>query len=239
MKKLLFIVFAFITVLTASAQEKKKIGGFMNRTGDHLMLQLTSDHWTGNVPDSIKNWIRGFARGANIYIMLDQRFKSSPQWSVAFGLGVSTSNIYFKNMIVDINAKTNKLPFTKVDSVDHFKKYKLSTAFIEIPLELRFTVDPVNESKSIKFAVGVKVGTLLSVHTKGKTLLDKNGTVINAYTAKETGKGYFNSTRLTGTARLGYGNFSLFGSYQFNNIFKDGVAADMKLFQVGLNFSGL
>ena len=238
MKKLLFIVFAFVTILTASAQEKKKIGGFMNRTGDHLMLQLASDHWTG-VPDSINSRIKGLARGANVYVMLDQRFKTSPQWSVAFGLGVSTSNIYFKNMVVGINAKTNKLPFSKVDSVNHFKKYKLNTAFIEVPLELRFTFDPVNESKSIKAAIGVKVGTLLSAHTKGKTLLDKNGTVINTYTAKETGKGYFNSTRLSGTARVGYGNFSLFGSYQFNNIFKDGVAADIKLFQVGLNFSGL
>ena len=238
MKKLLFIIFGLITVFTASAQEKKKLGGFTNRTGDHLMLQLTSDHWAG-APDSVNNWIRGFARGANVYVMLDQRFKSNPQWSVAFGAGISTSNIYFKNMVVDINAKTNKLPFTKVDSVDHFKKYKLSTAFLEIPLELRFTVDPANESKSIKVAVGVKVGTLLSVHTKGKTLLDKNGAVVNSYTAKETGKAYFNSTRLAATARLGYGNFSLFGSYQFNNIFKDGVAADMKLYQFGLNFSGL
>ena len=238
MKKLLFIVFAFVTILTASAQEKKKIGGFMNRTGDHLMVQLSSDRWTG-APDSINSRIKGLARGANVYLMLDQRFKTSPQWSVAFGLGVSTSNIYFKNMVVGINAKTNKLPFSKVDSVNHFKKYKLNTAFIEVPLELRFTFDPINESKSIKAAIGVKVGTLLSVHTKGKTLLDKNGTVINTYTAKETGKGYFNSTRLSGTARVGYGNFSLFGSYQFNNIFKDGVAADIKLFQVGLNFSGL
>ena len=238
MKKLLFIVFAFVTVLTASAQEKKKIGGFMNRTGDHLMVQLSSDRWTG-APDSINSRIKGLARGANVYLMLDQRFKTSPQWSVAFGLGVSTSNIYFKNMVVGINAKTNKFPFSKVDSVNHFKKYKLNTAFIEVPLELRFTLDPINESKSIKAAIGVKVGTLLSVHTKGKTLLDKNGTVINTYTAKETGKGYFNSTRLSGTARVGYGNFSLFGSYQFNNIFKDGVAADIKLFQVGLNFSGL
>jgi Outer membrane protein beta-barrel domain len=245
MKKLLLIVFALITVSAASAQDKKtstqdkkKIGGFMTRTGDHLMLQLTSDHWTG-APDSISNWIRGFARGANIYVMLDQRFKSSPQWSVAFGVGVGTSNMYFKNRIVGINSKTNLLPFTKVDSVDHFKKYKLATAYLEIPLELRFTVDPVNESKSIKAAIGVKVGTLLNVHTKGKTLLDKNGAVLKSYTAKETGKGYFNSTRLTGTARIGYGNFSLFGSYQFNTIFKTGVAADMKLFQVGLNFSGL
>ena len=77
------------------------------------------------------------------------------------------------------------------------------------------------------------------MHTKGKTLQDKNGTAINNYTAKETAKGFFNSTRLAATARVGYGNFSLSGSYQINNILKDGVGADMKLFQIGLTFSGL
>ncbi|MGB4845171.1 MAG: outer membrane beta-barrel protein [Ferruginibacter sp.] len=238
MKKILFIAIALISVSAASAQEKKKNSGFMTRTGDHLMLQLTSDHWTG-VPDSIKGRMSGFARGANVYVMLDKRFKGSPKLSVAFGLGVGTSNIYFKNMVVDIKAKTNTLPFTNVDSVDHFKKYKLTTAFLELPIELRFTANPENENKSIKAAIGIKVGTLLNVHTKGKNLLDKNGAAINSYTAKETAKGYFNSTRIAATARVGYGNFSLFGSYQFNNIFKDGVAADMKLFQVGLAFSGL
>jgi Outer membrane protein beta-barrel domain len=245
MKKILFIVFALVTVFAANAQEKnakapekKKMGGFMNRTGDHLMLQLTSDYWIG-APDSVDSRVNGFARGANVYVMLDQRFKSAPQWSVAFGLGVGTSNMYFKNTVVDIKSRTNKLPFTKVDSVNHFKKYKLSTAYLEIPLELRYTFDPAHEMKSVKIAIGAKVGTLLSVHTKGKTLLDKNGATLNSYSAKETGKGYFNSTRLAATARIGYGNFSLFGSYQFNNIFKDGVAADIKLIQVGLNFSGL
>lgn len=238
MKKLLFLVFALVSVSAASAQKKKTGSDFMSRTGDHLMLQLTSDHWMG-APDSIKSHMKGLSRGANIYVMLDQRFKGSPQFSVAFGLGVGTSNMYFKNMSVDIKAKTNKLPFKSLDSLDHFKKYKLTTAFLEIPLELRFTADPENESKSIKAAIGIKVGTLLNVHVKGKTLLDKDGKTLNSYTAKETGKGYFNSTRLAATARIGYGNFSLFGSYQFNNIFKDGVAADVKLFQIGLNFSGL
>ena len=172
-------------------------------------------------------------------MMLDQRFKSSPQWSVAFGLGVGTSSMYFKRMSVDIKAKTNKLPFNNLDTLSFYKKYKLTTAFLEIPLELRFTANPEKENKSIKAALGVKVGTLLNVHTKGKTLQDRNGRTINSYTAKETGKGFFNTTRLMATARIGYGNFSLIGAYQFNNIFKDGVAANVKLFQIGLCISGL
>ena len=170
MKKLLIVVIALVSVSIVSAQKKKDMGGFMNRTGDHLMLQLTSDHWTG-VPDSIKSRMKGLARGANIYVMLDQRFKSSPQWSVAFGLGVSTSNMYFKNMVVDIKSKTNTLPFRNVDTVNHFKKYKLTTAFLEIPLELRFTANPEMESKSIKVALGVKVGTLLNAPGKSHSYI--------------------------------------------------------------------
>ena len=238
MKKILFIVIALASVSAVSAQKKKTGEDFMSRAGDHLMLQLTGDRWIGT-PDSINSHMKGLSRGANIYVMLDQRFKGSPKFSVAFGVGVGTSSMYFKNMNVDIKSKTNRLPFNNLDTLNHFKKYKLTTAFLEIPLELRFTANPKNESKSIKVAIGVKVGTLLNVHTKGKILLDKNGTTLNSYTAKETGKGFFNSTRLTATARIGYGNFSLFGSYQFNNIFKDGVAPNVKLIQIGLCFSGL
>lgn len=238
MKKLLFIVFALMSVSAVVAQDKKSKGGFMARTGDHLMLQLTSDHWMG-APDSISSRMKGLARGLSVYVLLDQRFKSAPQWSVAFGVGVGTSGMYFDKMTVNLKSKTNTLPFNTVDSVQHFKKYKLATSYLEIPLELRFTANPETENKSIKAAIGVKVGTLLNVHTKGKNLQDVNGNTINSYTAKEGGKGFMNSTRLAATARVGYGNFSVFGSYQFTNIFKDGVAPEIKLFQVGLNFSGL
>jgi len=239
MKKIVLVVIASVSLLSVSAQDKKKKSiGFTSQTGDHFMVQLTSDHWMGT-PDSIKSHMKGLARGLNVYVMLDQRFKSNPSFSVAFGLGVGTSNMYFKNMGIDIKAKTNKLPFNALDSLDHFKKYKLTTAFLEVPIELRYSSDPENDTKSIKAALGVKVGTLLSVHTKGKTLLDKNGRTLNNYIAKETGKGFFNSTRIAATARVGYGNFSLIASYQLNNIFKDGVAADVKLFQIGLCVSGL
>lgn len=238
MKKIVLLLLASLSVFTLAAQTKKKMGGFTSQTGDHFMVQLTSDHWMGT-PDSIKSHMKGLARGLNVYVMLDQRFKSNPHFSVAFGLGVGSSSMYFKNMSIDVKSKTNKLPFNNLDTLNHFKKYKLSTAFLEVPLELRFSSNPENDGKSIKAAIGVKVGTLLNVHTKGKSLQDASGKVINSYTAKETGKGFFNSTRIAATARVGYGNFSLAASYQLNNIFKDGVAADIKLFQIGLCISGL
>lgn len=239
MKKIVLLVLASLSISALSAQNKKSVGGFMSQTGDHFMLQLTSDHWLGT-PDSIKSHHKGLARGANVYVMLDQRFKGNPRFSVAFGLGVGTSNIYFKTMSIDIKSRTNKLPFNNLDSLNRFKKYKLTTAFLEVPIELRFTANPEKDNKTIKAAIGFKVGTLLNVHTKGKTLQDKDGKVLNNYTAKETAKGgFFNSTRIAATARVGYGNFSVVANYQLNNIFKDGVAADVKLFQIGLCISGL
>jgi len=239
MKKIVLVVFAFASLTAATAQKKKKnFDEVLNRAGDHIMLQISSDHWMG-APDSIDRHIKSLSRGGNIYVMMDKPFKGSPQLSAAFGIGVSTSSIYFKNMSMDLHSLTTMLPFNNLDTSTHFKKYKLSTAFLEIPVELRYTFDPAKENKSIKLALGVKAGVLLNAHTKGKSPEDKNGNSINSYTEKENSKRFVNSSRISATARIGYGHFSLFGSYQINSIFKTGTAADMKLLQVGLTLSGL
>ncbi len=209
-----------------------------NKAGDHLMVQLASNQWMG-APDSISSRMGGLNRSANVYLMLNKPFKGNPKLSAALGIGVGTSNIYFDKMEVDITNTTNVLGFINTDSSNNFKKYKLATAYLEAPIELRYTANPENPMKGIKAAIGVKVGTLLNAHTKGKNLRDKLGTSLNEFTIKESSKVYFNSTRLAATARLGYGNFTLFGSYNFTPIFKDGVAADIKLLQLGLTLSGL
>jgi len=240
MKKIVLVFIAFVSVIAVSAQNKKNMSSadLVNRAGDHIMLQLSSDHWAG-MPDSIKDHTKGLSRGGNIYIMMNKPFKNNPRFSAAFGIGVGTSSMYFKNYAVNIKSTATLLPFISLDSTDHFKKYKLTTAFLEVPVELRFTKNPEKNNKSLKAAIGVKVGTLLNVHTKGKTLQNRSGGTINSYTEKESNKRYFNSTRLSVTSRIGFGNFSLFGSYQINNLLKDGVGPDLKPFQVGICLSGL
>ena len=106
-------------------------------------------------------------------------------------------------------------------------------------MEFRFSSDPLNSSKSWKGAVGIKVGTAINAHTKGKDLESKNNTAVNSYTQKESSKKYFNGTRFMGTARVGYGIFSLFAAYQLNNVLKDAAGPPMKLYQVGITLSGL
>ncbi len=239
MKKIIFALILVISSITIMAQNKDwSKSDLANKAGDHIMVQLSNDRWMGS-DDSITNHVKGFSRSANVYVMLNKPFKTNPRLSVAFGIGIGTSNIYFKNMSVDIKSNTSTMPFNNLDTLNRFKKYKLTTTYLEAPVEFRFTANPEKENKSIKFAIGAKVGTLLNAHTKGKTLQNKDGQTINSYTVKESSKKFFNSTRMAVTARVGYGNFSLFGSYQINNLFKDAVAPETKLLQVGICLSGL
>lgn len=223
---------------TAPVKKSPSRYDLSHKAGDHLMVQLASNQWAG-APDSISNRINGLNRSANVYFMLNKPFKGNPKLSVGFGVGIGTSNIYFKKMEVDITNTSTVLGFINTDSTNNYKKYKLATAYLEAPIELRYSSNPDNYMKGIKAAIGIKVGTLLNAHTKGKNLKTKTGTALNEYTIKENSKSYFNTTRLAATARVGYGNFTLFGSYNFSPIFKDGVAADIKLVQVGITLSGL
>lgn len=207
-----------------------------NRGNDHVLLQFGRDSW-GSTPDSIRT--TGFSRHFNIYFMLDKPFKTNPRMSVGFGAGIGSSNIFFNRTFIDIKAAGTRLPFTNQDSTNNFKKFKLATVFLEAPVELRYSSNPINPSKSIKVAIGGKVGTLLSAHTKGKTLQDKNGQAISNYIVKEKSKKFFNTTRLAATARVGYGLFSIHGTYQFTNFLKEGAGPEIRPYSIGITISGL
>lgn len=209
-----------------------------NRPGDHFMIQYGADSWTGR-PDSVRTG--GFSRHFNIYFMLDKPFKTNPKLSIAYGIGIGSSNIFFTNTNVDLKSNSTRLPFTNVDSGNHYNKYKVTTLYAEIPVELRYYSNPADPGKSWKAALGVKVGSLLKSYSKGKNLLNKAGASIYGpgYIAKESDKRFFNGTMLAVTGRVGYGFISLDAGYQFNGVLKDGVGPSMNKFSIGVTISGL
>ena len=226
---------------SADQPAAKKMGlpalGITSGSRDHLLLQFGVDTWT-NKPDSIKT--KGLSRSFNVYFMYDFPLKNNPHISVAAGIGISTSNIYFSDTYIDITGKyANRLSFSNVHDSTHFKKYKLLTTYLEVPAELRYVADPLHPKKSFKAAAGLKVGTLVSASTKGKTLLNGNGQSINNYIQKEKSKRFFNGTRVSVIGRVGYGSLSLFGSYQVNAFVKQGFGPDIRPFTVGITLSGL
>lgn len=205
------------------------------RPADHFMIQYGLDSWTGK-PDSIKT--KGFSRHFNFYVMLDKPLKNNKKFSVAYGLGIGSSNIILDHRYVKVWANSTTLPF---DSTTRFNKSKLTTIYVEAPLELRYYSDPENPNKSWKAAVGVKVGTLLKAYFKGKDFQDQNGQSIYGptYIKKEYDKKFFNTTLITASARIGYGCISLHTDYQITSVIKPGFGPNMNTYSIGLSISGL
>ena len=80
---------------------------------------------------------------------------------------------------------------------------------------------------------------MINAHTRNTKFSNRANTVINDYTMKEASKKFFNTTRISGMARIGFGHFSLYGSYQFTTLFKDGSGPEVRPFSIGLTLSGL
>ncbi len=241
MKRLLsFVACAFLAISVLAqdnpdTKKKKPAVDMSNRANDHFLVQIGYTKWAG-IPDSITT--KGFSKSFNVYFMFDYPFKTNPKLSMAFGPGIATDHILFSKTYVGIKDNTSTIHFTDQSDTTHFKKTKLATAYLEAPVEFRYSAEPLT-GKGLKFAIGVKVGTLLNAHTRNAKLEDKGNTTINDYVMKESSKRFFNKTRLSVSGRVGYGHWSLYGSYQLTPLFRDGFGPVVKPFSIGVTLSGL
>jgi hypothetical protein len=203
------------------------------RTSDHLMLQFGAAGMVGK-PDTFST--TGFSRTANVYILFDFPFKKDPRLSVAIGPGIGSDNYFFKNTTIDIKRQAG-IDFAR-DTLNKYKKYKLNTSYLEVPIELRWSARPDNMNKGFKAAFGMKVGTILDAKVKAKVDRDVNGNA--GYWYKEKSKRSFNGTRLSLIGRVGWGNFTAFASYTFSEYFKQGLGpTGVHPWSAGLCISGL
>ncbi|MFZ8258191.1 hypothetical protein ACO1KT_14875, partial [Staphylococcus aureus] len=83
--------------------------------------------------------------------------KNNQKMSIGYGVGLGSSNMFFKNVNVDIRSTSPSLPFTIADSINHYNKFKLTSIYAEIPVEIRYFSNPANPNKSWKFAIGAKI----------------------------------------------------------------------------------
>lgn len=228
------LVMLVMAATTTNAQDVVKDGpkpektNFSKPSRDFLMLQFMYNGWL-NAPDSLKT--TGIGRGFNGYICYDFPIKKS-NFSFAAGIGVGVDNIYLKDQQVvltdnDTNAQARFVPETV-----NYKKYKVTTTYLEAPFELRFFGNKENRNKGFKAAAGLRVGTLIGAHTKGK----EDGTKI-AY--KVNTKRFLEIWRFAGTLRLGYGNFTILGTYNLTNLYKENQGPPITPFSIGLCITGL
>ncbi len=217
--------------LTAGAQEKTAAGAPQVRkpSRDFVMLQFTYDNWA-NKPDSVK--VGGFGRGFNAYLCYDFPIKTS-HFSFAIGAGIGTSSIFFNDqqlVLTDSGQTAAKF----VEERHDYNKFKLLLAYAEAPLELRYFANKENRNRGFKMAVGARIGGLIEAHTKGKRT--ENGSKL---TEKVASKDFLENLRLSGTVRIGWGNLSAFGAYNFNSVFKVGAGPQVTPYSIGICLTGL
>lgn len=212
-------------VTLAKAQTPASI---VKHSHDFLVVGVSYDTWIG-AGDSIH--MGGISRGLNIALMYDFPVKEGSHFSVAPGLGISGSNIFLKKQTAGIGQNTSSLNFQSDSS---YKHYKLATAYVEIPIELRYRDHPDNANKGFKASAGLKFGALLNAHTKGKSVAFGS-----KQTDKVSNKRFFQTWRVAAVARVGWGNFSLFGTYSLTALLKTGEGPVLNPLQVGLSVSGL
>src|SRR5690606_5368089 len=97
------------------------------------------------------------------------------------------------------------------------RKSQLITNYIDVPVELRFTSNPSDPGRSFKASIGGRIGYMYDAFTKlkyreggeTKQLKDKQMWNLNRF-------------RYGISAKLGIGNFSIFGYYNLTPLFEDG-----------------
>lgn len=210
----------------------------MKPSRDFFMLQITYDNWA-STPNNVK--IGGIGRGFGAYLAYDFPFSKS-NFSFAAGIGVTTNNIYFDNQIPIMNAATDSIIFQNVDTgmvspdqrENFYKKSKLNTTYLEVPFELRFFGNKLNRNKGFKASIGMKVGLLVGASSKvnhslvGPVIIEKVNT-----------QRFVESWRFTPNVRVGWGNFSLYGSYNLSPLFKKGMGPEVFPYSIGICITGL
>lgn len=179
------------------------------------------------------------SRTINIYYQYDMRILKS-KFSFHPGIGLGLERYKFRNNLVLTNSNASPVMDQLPPGVTGVKKSQLITNYLDIPLELRFSTNPDDPTRSFKISVGVRGGYLFESHTKIK--YDDNGTKAKR---KEKETYNLNPFRYGVYMKIGGGNFSVFGYYNLSPLFKTGrgptyqnsTTTEMNSFTVGISLS--
>jgi len=147
---------------------------------------------------------------------------------IVTGLGINWNNYRFDGNN-NIEKGTNGI-IEMLDPGAPLEKSKLTTAYLTLPVLLEIQV-PANYH-SINLAAGVIGAVKIGSHTK---MVYQDGDKV-----KSNGDFSLNFLRYGGTARIGYENFQIYGTYYLTPLFKAGKGPENRAlypFEIGFCFS--
>jgi hypothetical protein len=195
---------------------------------DYVMLQAGFHDWI--LADSSPVNLKRRGHELNAYICLDLPMQKE-HISFSPGIGIGTSHVFLDSMILPLTRYGATYATTQFIPDTSYRRYKFSVAYLEAPLEFRYYANPVNRNRGFKFSIGAKVGALVKASNKAL--------VVKGSKEKESNRRYNETWRIAATARIGYGNFSVYGNYQITEVFKAGNVQGIRPYTIGFCLSGL
>lgn len=224
MKRITLILLSnLIVTCLVFAQEKERtpIGGRPDIKGD-LFIEFGFNTLNNN-PDELK---RRFlpSRTFNIYYQHPVNIGAENSgFTFNPGIGFGTDKLSFTNDRALFNNPTIGpessilLDITDVYGDDiTISRNNVSTTFIEVPLEFRYHFSKNNYQKSMRLAIGGKVGYLVQSQTK-IAYSDSNGLDRQVKDRQSFG---FNPLRYGVYGRFGFAGINLWGYYGLNQVFQ-------------------
>ncbi|MFK7979264.1 MAG: outer membrane beta-barrel protein [Saprospiraceae bacterium] len=176
-----------------------------------------------NLPAELDNFDQtyGGSLNLNLHLIRHRLPIIKDHLGLEYGLTVSWQQYKFAN---DFKILEDTIPFSIEDDGTTYKKNKLKTTFLEVPLML--TISP-GKRKSFYISGGVYGGVLLGAKQK---LKDDNG---NKTKIKDDFN--LNKFRYGVIGRIGFGPFALYGQLALTDLFKDNQGPQLTPFNVGIS----
>jgi hypothetical protein len=226
MKRLALVILLNIILINshfAQERERTPIGGRPNIKGD-LFLELGFNSMN-NKPDEL-NTTFFRSRTFNMYYQYPVNlFGDKSGFTFNPGIGIASDKFAFRegkslfnNPAIGPNSSQLKSITEVYGNNISISTNNFALNFIEIPLEFRYHFNKNNYDKSVRLAVGAKVGYLLNAQTK-IAYTDANGLERQIKDRQSFG---VNPLRYGIYTRLGFPGFNIWGYYGLNKIFEEG-----------------
>ena len=229
---------AFSQDATTNPEEKSKKKKRKPPRKEIILINLNFDHWLFTPSTIQPKWFA--SRGVDIAVMYDHVIAKS-NFSAAAGLGFNSHNIHMEGFPIEYPITAGK-SYTHLDTdfLDgkNITVNKISTNFIDIPIELRFRSNPHKNGKRIAASIGFKLGWLVQSHTKTKTDQDFYANGVNFRDKVKT----YDIPNLTKfryglTARVGYAKFYFNFFYSLTPLFIEDRGTEAVPISIGIGYS--
>jgi hypothetical protein len=181
----------------------------LNIPDDYDFLELTYEK-------SISVSINPFEQSFNL---IGEKF------GLVTGLGLTWNNYRFDNDVL-LDAEADEVAIRITDTSRNYKKSKLTTTYLQIPLLFEFQTNDESHINSFHLTAGITGGWRIGSHTKVVYNKDNKN--------KERDDFHLNPFQADAMVRIGWGKLNLYGSYSLIELFRDQKGPELYPFNMGI-----